>query len=101
LTNFFKRGFSTIKLSITIKLRSYNPQIQSYQPPEINFSAKGLTATFYKPNIGIKTKPRDMMDQRDKTLEFRKLMDQNNWTQAELARQLGVSRACVTKVLKT
>jgi hypothetical protein len=30
---------------------------------------------------------------------FQRLMDENGWTQAELASQLGVSRAWVTKVL--
>jgi len=99
LTNHISNHFPTIKLSITIKLRNYNPQIQSYQPPEINFSAKELTSTFFKPNLRIKIKSRNMANQRDRTLKFRRLMDQNNWTQAELSRQLGVSRAWVTKTL--
>ncbi|MEE9465109.1 MAG: helix-turn-helix transcriptional regulator [Candidatus Neomarinimicrobiota bacterium] len=30
---------------------------------------------------------------------FQRLMDENGWSRAELARQLGVSRAWVTKVL--
>ncbi len=33
--------------------------------------------------------------------EYRDLLDKNGWTRAELARQLGVSRAWVTTVLKT
>lgn len=32
---------------------------------------------------------------------FQRLMDENGWTRAELARQVGVSRAWVTKVLST
>ena len=31
---------------------------------------------------------------------FQLLMDENDWTRAELARQLGVSRAWVTRVLR-
>ncbi|MBT4362453.1 MAG: helix-turn-helix transcriptional regulator [Candidatus Marinimicrobia bacterium] len=32
--------------------------------------------------------------------EYRKLLEKNGWTRAELARQLGVSRVWVTTVLK-
>jgi len=35
----------------------------------------------------------------DRKKEYIKLMKLNNWTRAELARHLGVSRAWVTKVL--
>ena len=43
-------------------------------------------------------KPRhDTMAER--AARFKRLMDENDWTRAELARQLGVSRAWVTKVL--
>jgi len=36
----------------------------------------------------------------NRSVDYQKLMDQNNWTQAELARQLGKSRAWITRVLK-
>lgn len=36
----------------------------------------------------------------ERAARFKQLMDENDWTRAELARQLGVSRAWVTKVLK-
>ena len=42
--------------------------------------------------------PRKTREER--AARFRWLMDENGWTRAELARQLGVSRAWVTKVLK-
>ena len=35
----------------------------------------------------------------DRKKRFIRLMKDNNWTKAELARHLGVSRACVSKVL--
>ena len=35
----------------------------------------------------------------ERATRFHRLMDENGWTRAELARQLGVSRAWVTKVL--
>ena len=35
----------------------------------------------------------------ERAARYRGLMDENGWTRAELARQLGVSRAWVTKVL--
>ena len=41
---------------------------------------------------------RDTMEER--AVRFQQLMDENDWTRAELARQLGVSRAWVTKVLR-
>ena len=37
----------------------------------------------------------------DRAVRFRRLMEDNGWTRAELARQLGVSRAWVTKVLRS
>lgn len=33
-----------------------------------------------------------------RVVRFQRLMDENDWTRAELARQLSVSRAWVTKV---
>ncbi len=37
----------------------------------------------------------------ERATRFQQLMNDNGWTRAELARQLGVSRAWVTKVLGT
>jgi hypothetical protein len=37
----------------------------------------------------------------DRAARFQRLMDENGWTRAEVARELGVSRAWVTKVLRT
>ena len=36
----------------------------------------------------------------ERAARFQRLMDENGWTRAELALQLGVSRAWVTKVLR-
>ena len=36
----------------------------------------------------------------ERAARFQRLMVENGWTRVELARQLGVSRAWVTKVLK-
>ncbi|MFC1482119.1 helix-turn-helix domain-containing protein [Candidatus Neomarinimicrobiota bacterium] len=36
----------------------------------------------------------------ERAARFQQLMDDYDWTRAELAKQLGVSRAWVTKVLK-
>jgi DNA-binding transcriptional regulator LsrR (DeoR family) len=36
---------------------------------------------------------------QERAASFQQLMDDNDWTRAELARQLGISRAWVTKVL--
>ena len=38
--------------------------------------------------------------QVERAARFQRLMDENGWSRAELARQLGVSRAWVTKVLR-
>ncbi|MFC1619847.1 helix-turn-helix domain-containing protein [Candidatus Neomarinimicrobiota bacterium] len=37
----------------------------------------------------------------ERATRFQRLMDENGWTRAELARQLGISRAWVTKVLRS
>ena len=37
--------------------------------------------------------------ERGRRIEYERLMQENGWTRAELARQLGVSRAWVTTVL--
>ena len=36
----------------------------------------------------------------ERAARFQRLLDDNGWTRAELARQIGVSRAWVTKVLR-
>ena len=36
----------------------------------------------------------------ERAARFKRLMGENGWTRAELARQLGVSRVWITKVLK-
>ncbi len=51
----------------------------------------------YIANLPLKQK-RETKEER--AVRFQQLMDDNGWTKAELARQLGVSRAWVTKVLK-
>ncbi len=38
--------------------------------------------------------------ERGRRIEYEHLMQENNWTRAELARQLGVSRVWVTTALK-
>ncbi|MFC1565637.1 helix-turn-helix domain-containing protein [Candidatus Neomarinimicrobiota bacterium] len=38
---------------------------------------------------------------KERKVRFIKLLKKNNWTQAELSRHLGVSRAWVTKVLNS
>ena len=38
-------------------------------------------------------------DRPRRAARFQRLMDENDWTRSELARQLGISRAWVTKVL--
>ncbi len=50
----------------------------------------------YIANLPPKPK-RETMEAR--AHRFQRLMDENGWSRAELARQLGVSRAWVTKVL--
>ena len=37
----------------------------------------------------------------ERATRYQRLMEENGWTRAELARQLGVSRAWVTKVLRS
>jgi len=37
----------------------------------------------------------------DRANEFKKLMEQNHWSRAELARQLNVSRAWITRVMRS
>ena len=57
----------------------------------------------YQYHLGKETKqppPINTSDSKtDRKKQYIKLMKKNNWTKAELARHLGVSRAWVTKVL--
>jgi hypothetical protein len=52
----------------------------------------------YIANLPLKP-PRETKEER--AARFQRLMDDNGWIRAELARQLGVSRAWITKVLGT
>ncbi len=71
-----------------------------YNPPEILASQYGLTTLFFTPVAKKRPKPKPAVTRRELTVQFRELLEENNWTQAELSRHLGVSRAWVTKVLK-
>ena len=72
-----------------------------YNPPEILASQYGLTTLFFTPVAKRSPKPVPVVTRQELVVQYRKLLVQNDWTQAELSRHLGVSSAWVTKVLQT
>lgn len=70
-------------------LQGGNPHIIASFP---SFIAKAKNSRRIKKKSGSDIK-------LDRAKQFRTLMDTNQWTQAKLARHLGVSRAWVTTVL--
>lgn len=71
-----------------------------YNPPEILASQYGLTTLFLKPVAKKRPIPKLVVTKQELNVQFRELLEENEWTQAELARHLGVSRAWVTKVIR-
>jgi len=71
-----------------------------YNPPEILASKYGLTTLFFTPVAKTLPKPKPVVTRQELAIQYRKLLVENEWTQAELSRHLGVSRAWVTKVLR-
>ncbi|MEJ2637192.1 MAG: helix-turn-helix transcriptional regulator [Calditrichia bacterium] len=77
------------------------------KPTELAISKGQFSAVFYKPEPVNNKKPKaELMEiyaarKQQRADSYQKLMNDNHWTRADLARHLGVSRAWVSKVLKT
>jgi len=101
LTKPFLPGLSTICIPIKA---SYKRSKVGYLRPSVLLCDEPpsfwLTTTFFSSNTRKrKRKKQTPKSKLEKAQEFRDLMTQFGWTQAELARHLGVSRAWVCRVL--
>jgi len=83
-----------------VKMTGFEIANSWYDPPDILASKQGLTTLFFTPMAKKPPKPMKLGTRQELTAHYRGMLEENNWTQAELAKQMGVSRIWVTKVLK-
>jgi len=100
------RKRSAFNLDISVTYDKYPGGDAGYCPPKIGISDSKIWAIFHQPRRGRKRGlTREELLEKYQTnrvkraQEFRQLMEDNGWNQADLARNLKVSRTWVTKVL--
>jgi hypothetical protein len=100
------RKTPAFNLDISITYDKYPAGDAGYRPPQIGISDSKIWAVFYQPKTGSKKGlTREQLlekyqnNREKRAQEFRQLMEDNGWSQADLARNLKVSRAWVTKVM--
>ena len=78
-----------------------------YYFPNVAIEDGSLKATFYRNRgqIGVKFTREELQKywhakSKARSIEFQKMIEENNWSKADLARYLGVSRAWVTIVMR-
>ena len=104
-----RAGEKTNRIILPFKIRyiQYKQGGTYYYFPKVTIENKQLNATFYR-NRGLKGVKftREELQKywyaksRARSIEFRKMMEENNWSKADLARYMGVSRAWVTIVMR-
>ncbi|KAA3609706.1 MAG: XRE family transcriptional regulator [Calditrichaeota bacterium] len=91
-------------LTVFIEFKRLDKPGLSYHKPKIFFNAGAILIHFYRvynmPKPDKITKDEYTFKRNKRANTYKSLMESNNWTQADLARHLGVSRAWVTNVLK-
>ena len=102
---------NTFELTISFPKSPYYHKVSTYSQFELaphNLSKIGQKKVVNQLNVNssgnsmtISTRRERQKQQRiARANEYQGLLDKNGWTRAELARQLGVSRAWVTTVLR-
>jgi hypothetical protein len=78
-----------------------------YYFPEVTIENGSLNATFYRNrgNAGVKFTREELQKywhakSKVRSMEYQKLIKDNDWSKADLARYLGVSRAWITIVMR-
>jgi hypothetical protein len=102
-------GEKTNRIILHFKIRymQYKQGGTYYYFPNVTVENGRLNATFYRNRgqKGVKFTREELqkywqVKSKARSVEFGKLMDENNWSKADLARYLGVSRAWVTIVMR-
>ena len=102
---------NTFELVVRITYHQYKYNLKFKNNLNIRIQNGGILADFYtnrrvlKTNENTRLTKAEYLDQYKKSKQVRvekyqELMFQNKWTQSELARYLGVSRAWVSKVIR-
>ena len=96
-----------ITLPFKIRYMQYKQGGTYYYFPNVTIENRQLNATFYRNRgrKGVKFTREELqkywqVKSAARAIEFEKMLKENNWSQADLARYLGVSRAWVTIVMR-
>ena len=98
-------GVKTQFFSIPIQIRyvPYKQGISHYYLPEVFIKNGIIFAHFYRKQGHKKVKHLKeswQLKSQSRAQEFKRIMEENGWNKADLARHLGVSRAWVTMVMR-
>jgi len=97
---FIRHQIPGIDVPIRLFYRALDRGESEHSAPQFGFTSTRVIATLSRRFKRKKHSSSPYVDMNSRVAGYKLLMDQNDWTQAELARQLGVSRAWVTKALK-
>jgi hypothetical protein len=104
-----RAGEKTNRIILPFKIRymQYKQGGTYYYFPNVTIENGYLNAIFFRNRgqNGVKFTREELqkywqVKSEARSIEFGKLMDENNWSKADLARYLGVSRAWVTMVMR-
>ena len=98
--SFYLHRLPGIDVPIRLQYRELKTGESRTQSPQFSLVNAWPIVTIAKQFTRKKMNSSRRESTNNRSVDYQKLMDQNNWTQAELARQLGKSRAWITKVLK-
>ena len=97
---FIRNQIPGIDVPIRLFYQQLDAGESAHPGPQFGFTSTRVIATLSRRFKRKKRSPSVYADLNSRVTDYQLLMVQNNWTQAELSRHLGVSRAWVTKVLK-
>ncbi|MFQ6678711.1 MAG: hypothetical protein ACE5D0_10410, partial [Fidelibacterota bacterium] len=97
---FIRHQIPGIDVPIRLFYRALDRGESEHPGPQFGFTSTRVIATLSRRGKRKKRNSSPFADMKSRVAGYKLLMDQNNWTQAELSRHLGVSRAWVTKVFK-
>jgi len=96
-----------IILSFKIRYMQYKQCVTYYYFPQVSIENGRLNVVFYRNRgrKGVKFSRDELqkywqVKSTARAVEFEKMLNENNWSKADLARHLGVSRVWVTMVLR-
>ena len=94
-------------LPVQIRYIPYKKGIRHYYFPEFAIESGTIIASFYRKqgHTIVKYTKQQLKDfwqikNQSRAQEFERILEENAWTKADLARYLGVSRAWVTIVMR-